>query len=413
MDDLISYSGAGGQSLDVSALQALATRAEGIEQGLNETADTLRRQIDDLDWSGAARQGATTRADHEYQDVRKVADAYGRLGELSTKAYNDMSYAVSFLTATALQLMADGFTVDQDWTVHAPEGGDKERATNDTTSLKAQADQIGTAMEKWAPQIKAVIGELRQFAPTSAGNFTVDPTEITDLKSRGPGAGPPSLHEQLLAKYNVTPDPNGTVMFPADPDSAIGKLLSSMGIDPKEMTAGEADMLSRLNLHGVAAAYAIEELASDGGKEVFKGELRDGGVGDGHADAFRHAYWNAMLTKEFGEDWTKAFTTAHERIDDPAKTHASAEAMDLYNNEVGRRIAMQNPHASNTELYALVKKAVLDGQTVVVGPGPDNKLMYSNQVPLGYTGQTDKEPPAQGGHDPEGSPGKPKNGTYW
>ncbi|WP_156959337.1 hypothetical protein [Nocardia sp. BMG51109] len=411
MKDLISYSGTAGQSLDVSALQAVATRAREIEKGLSDTTEILRRQIYDLDWSGAARQAASNRADQEYQDVRKVAAAYGRLGELSINAYNDMSYAVAFLTATALQLMADGFTVDQDWTVHAPEGGDKERAANDTTSLKSQADQIGTAMEKWAPQIKALIGELRQFAPASAGNFTVDPTEITELKGRGPGAGPPSLHEQLLAKYNVTSDPNGMVMFPVDPDSAIGKLLGSMGIEPKEITAGEADMLGRLNLHGVAAAYSIEQLATDGGKEVFKGEFRAGGVGDGHADAFRHAYWNAMLTKEFGEDWANAYTTAHERTEDPAKTHASAEAMDLYNNEVGRRIAMQHPHASNTELYTLVKQAVLDGQTVVLDP--NGKLAHSNEVRLGYTGQADHELPARGGRDPDVRPGNPKNGTYW
>ncbi|WP_157103763.1 DUF6973 domain-containing protein [Nocardia harenae] len=395
LDDIISIGG-GGHSLDVSVLRGLASRAESVEKGLSDSAETLRRQIHDLDWSGAARDAATSRADHEYDDVRKLADAYGRLGELSTGAYNDMSYASSFLTATALQLMADGFTVEQDWTVRAPSNGDEARAAADTASLQAQAGQIGSAMEMWAPQIAAVVAELRAFAPSSAGTFRTDPIEITELKKRGAGAGPASLHEQLLARYNVTPDPNGTVMFPADPDSAVGKMLGSMGIDPKELTAGEADMLSRLNLHGVAAAVAIEQLASDGGHEVFADEPRKGGIGDGHADAFRHAYWNAMLTKEFGAEWTEAFTTAHERIDDPDRTHATAEAMDLYNNEVGRRIAAENPTASNPELYDLVKQAVLDGQMVVVGPGPDNHLMYSNRVDPGFTGQTDREPPARG-----------------
>ncbi|MFC8529631.1 DUF6973 domain-containing protein [Nocardia sp. NPDC057227] len=412
LDDFINIGG-GGHSLDVSVLRGLASRAESVEKGLSDSAETLRRQIHDLDWSGAAREAATSRADHEYDDVRKLADAYGRLGELSTGAYNDMSYASNFLTATALQLMADGFTVEQDWTVRAPSNGDEARAAADTASLQAQAGQIGSAMEKWAPQIEAVVTELRAFAPSSAGTFRTDPIEITELKKRGAGAGPASLHEQLLARYNVTPDSNGTVMYPTDPDSAVGQMLSSMGIDPKEITAGEAEMLSKLNLHGVVAATAIEQLASDGGKEVFAGEMRDGGVGDGHADAFRHAYWNAMLTKEFGAEWTEAFATAHERTDDPARTHATAEAMDLFNNEVGRRIATENPTASNPELYDLVKQAVLDGRTVVVGPGPDNHLMYSNQVPLGYTGQTDNEPPAQGGRDPQVEPGEPKNGTYW
>lgn len=85
--------------------------------------------------------------------------------------------------------------------------------------------------------------------------------------------------------------------------------------------------------------------------------------------------------------------------------------MDLHNNEVGRRIQAEHPNASPTELKELVKKAVENGQLVVVGP--DGQLKYSNQVPFGDTGITDKEPPARGGHDPEVTRGEPKNGTYY
>jgi len=111
---------------------------------------------------------------------------------------------------------------------------------------------------------------------------------------------------------------------------------------------------------------------------------------DGHRDAFRHAYWNARLTKDFGETWAQAFTTAHEGVPGNPGTR---EAMDLYNNEVGRKIAVENPHASDKQLAELVQKAVSDGKMVVVD-GAGN-LAWSDQVAYGQHGvATDRPAPA-------------------
>jgi hypothetical protein len=98
---------------------------------------------------------------------------------------------------------------------------------------------------------------------------------------------------------------------------------------------------------------------------------------DGHRDAYRHTYWNARLVKEFNYKWTQQFTTAHEAL--PGNT-ASREAMDLYNNEVGRNIARDNPKASVDELEKLVRKAVDDGKCIVIDQA--GKLQWSNAVPL-------------------------------
>ena len=98
---------------------------------------------------------------------------------------------------------------------------------------------------------------------------------------------------------------------------------------------------------------------------------------DGHRDAFRHCFWNARLTKEFGIKWTQQFTTAHEAL--PGNT-ASREAMDLYNNEVGRTIAKDNPKASVDDLAKLVRKAVDDGKLIVIDRA--GKLAWSNSVTL-------------------------------
>jgi hypothetical protein len=110
---------------------------------------------------------------------------------------------------------------------------------------------------------------------------------------------------------------------------------------------------------------------------------------DGHRDAFRHAYWNALLTSEFGEEWTENYATAHEGLPGNPSTR---EAMDLYNNEVGRNIAIENPDADDEELADLVKEAVENGEMLVVNE--DGELIQSNEVELwhhGITPQTEND----------------------
>ncbi len=119
---------------------------------------------------------------------------------------------------------------------------------------------------------------------------------------------------------------------------------------------------------------------------------------DGQRDAFRHAYWNAMLTSEFGAEWTAQFATAHEAL--PGNP-ATREAMDLYNNEVGRQIALDNPDATDQELADLVMDAVHDGRLVVIDQKGD--LAWSDNVTLWDHGLTDGVPGVGGQPVPDGS----------
>jgi hypothetical protein len=102
---------------------------------------------------------------------------------------------------------------------------------------------------------------------------------------------------------------------------------------------------------------------------------------DGHTDAFRHAYWNARLTSEFGAEWTAQFTTAHEGS---SIGNSTGEAMDLYNNQVGRQIALSNPKASPAELADLVKKALDNGDLLVLNS--KGHVDWSNKVAVGHHG---------------------------
>jgi hypothetical protein len=60
------------------------------------------------------------------------------------------------------------------------------------------------------------------------------------------------------------------------------------------------------------------------------------GIEDGRADAFRHAYWNALGTAEFGSNITQIFTDAHE-----ANSSGLPKQMDLHNNQKGREKAIR------------------------------------------------------------------------
>ncbi len=99
-------------------------------------------------------------------------------------------------------------------------------------------------------------------------------------------------------------------------------------------------------------------------------------------DAFRHAYWNALLTREFGEDFAMDFTTAHETqyVDTERFSDAREQSfMDLHNNQVGINIALANPNASNAEFQELVMDALVSGKLYV---WDGNDIYYSDQCPM-------------------------------
>lgn len=76
--------------------------------------------------------------------------------------------------------------------------------------------------------------------------------------------------------------------------------------------------------------------------------------GDQHntrADAFRHAFWNVLLSKYISISWAEKYTNAHES----ASPDGLEKRMDLNNNVVGRGIYMANRSKSETELSSTVK----------------------------------------------------------
>ena len=80
------------------------------------------------------------------------------------------------------------------------------------------------------------------------------------------------------------------------------------------------------------------------------------------ADAFRHAYFSMLNVKRVGEDYSREFGEAHE-CDSPNEKETE---MDLYNNEVGISLALNNPDESIEELTDVILNQLYSGNLKVL-----------------------------------------------
>ncbi|CAN5283818.1 hypothetical protein BH10PSE15_BH10PSE15_14610 [soil metagenome] len=210
--------------------------------------------------------------------------------------------------------------------------------------------------------------------------------------------------DEILARYQVNDD----TMIDWSPSAGGFIPLGGLG-GTRRMTETEGEQLDSLTFsrgfYGLSVFKDIAEeafrvsaqrvpppLAKDAPGHVIAaitllplgdqaGALKAWPTNDGHTDAFRHCCWNAMLAVEFGVNWTQSFTNAHEGI---PGNFAVREAMDLYNNEVGRKIAAANSSATRPQLADKVLEALNRGELVVVDK--DGRLAWSNTVARGDHG---------------------------
>lgn len=150
-----------------------------------------------------------------------------------------------------------------------------------------------------------------------------------------------------------------------------------------------SEALASLEGGDPARHLLMEDTASNAPLRVFPDPDGDegplggrSGTGNNHRDAFRHAYWNALMTNAFGESSAARVGTGHERRpDDPEQDpmfEARAEAMDLYNNQIGRQIAESlGPDAPDDVLRGAIERAVREGKLVVFNGD------YTRLVPSG------------------------------
>lgn len=341
----------------------------------------MQDEIDDsatpAEWSGTTADTAAEKLRGHRQDLELLAAEIAAMGSAVDIAEDavkhlrqDVEETEAFATAHEFAIDSGGAVIDR------AEGSD-----HGFSRTFVQMELVGrvAAVLASAGEIDADLTSV--IDKVMGGQITDGESSIlADAAAFGSLQADDRLHDELLDKYQVSPDPEGMTEWPS---GVTGWLWEQLGNKPNPVTATEAAMLDQLQLEqgilGVKEFADIRQDALHRGENVFDGQ---GGT-DGHADAFRHAYWNARMTQRYGEDWATEFATAHER--NPA-SHQTPVAMDLHNNEVGRRIATENPDASPDELAALVEQAVRDGEMVVIGQ--DDKLVRSDQVEFDQTRQT-------------------------
>ncbi|MCF4123518.1 hypothetical protein L1785_21350 [Antribacter sp. KLBMP9083] len=227
---------------------------------------------------------------------------------------------------------------------------------------------------------------------SSSGQGEEPPTGPIPLEDRKPTG-------EILQEYQVAPDemyvdengnegwkPSGWTVDLADWWNDDVNLDE---VDPVKITKKEAEMLDDLSVFELNTFNDIRDTAFSEGDARFDSPDQN----DDHNDAFRHAYWNALMAREYGQDWAHDYGTAHEQL--PYNTAPAREAMDLYNNEVGRRIQEENPGADEAELAGLIEQAVKNGEMVVVGPD-GTSLVYSDQITTEETGEAADADPIPG-----------------
>lgn len=374
-----------------AAGERLATAGRPLEGVLDETETVHRASLASVEGVLVAPLGSAV------QPIRAtttslVQSALIGSGALRLFAGHVASYDAGVEALNARWAQAQG----ADFGVAAPQLAADATAADQQQAAQGHAAAVGAARGALLAELTAAHQRLEAALDAGAGSTASALDEDPDddeaalvllvagaLTAAAVGAGlggRPDL-DDILRRYQTAVDPEGMVEWPRDwPTTWLTD-------ERQTVTETEADMLDDLGLLAVQDFKDIYDASFGTADERYPSPDQN----DDQNDAFRHTYWNALMARRYGQDWAESYATAHEGVEGNA---AVREAMDLYNNEVGRRLAAANPDADEDELADLVQQAVEDGEVLVIGP--DGNLAWSDQVPLEETGDADNLPPAEG-----------------
>lgn len=131
-------------------------------------------------------------------------------------------------------------------------------------------------------------------------------------------------------------------------------------IDPSQLNQQEKDLYNSNMAYGLLS-LSTGALAVNEAKRRYTNDCLDGGNGD----AFRHAFWNAMMVNQTSVDWATKWATAHEE-GNPNNNNLD-KTMDLANNARGRQIGVAYPTQTqgfNTYLAGKVVEWIDTGKLV-------------------------------------------------
>ncbi len=179
------------------------------------------------------------------------------------------------------------------------------------------------------------------------------PTILTGARlAQGTGGG---MESREVSRASATPQqkPAATAKVRLPTDEPVGRdeMYAELGFDPKGLGENTLLIISPVN------TVIARRLASEAGVTAISHFPTSAGRND-EADAFRHALWSFNMTKRLGAEAAKESGDAHE-ISQPNPD--GERLMDLYNNHVGRRLAL-DPKNKKRRAKDVIMEALRNGQ---------------------------------------------------
>ncbi|MEV5648189.1 hypothetical protein AB0L57_08055 [Nocardia sp. NPDC052254] len=192
-------------------LAEIAGDAVKLRDAIDTDADMMNRTIHGLDWSGAAFQAAADRADREKTQQRAVATAYDDLATALQAAESDTGWLIGQIQLVVRNNSFPHWTIGDDYVVTPADSTLQEQADNATVSLQSLADQLGQAMDNWAPKIAEAVSAISDSAPIIAEKCVVNPADQftsqqaqADLEALRSGTADAATLERLRAATDLT-----------------------------------------------------------------------------------------------------------------------------------------------------------------------------------------------------------------
>lgn len=361
-------------------LRTKALRARTAEADLRATYRAVASS-----WTGAAGEAAQ----HRFSRLAEQAAEIGTALDDSVAAVRTYHGQVTEARAAIMEIRARYRLVsariavlDTELTWPVAEGSVAVGAqtTNRATALLDEAVACEVAYRAVMRRVSGAADHCSQALLDRAGvRSEAGATAVRSVV--GATAGREDPNDRILREYQVTADPDGMIDW--EPSGFNGWVASLFRDDaaPQRMTEHEGTMLDKRPPEDLYMLEKIKKRAEDEASSRFDPSPAGRGNSD-HLDAFRHAYWSAGQTQYLGSKWTEEYTTSHERTVD---NEPEREAMDLYNNEVGRRIAAENKFLDDEDLAQKVEEAIENGEMLVIGPG--GRLYWSDEVTQDEAGQ--------------------------
>ncbi|MBI5539116.1 MAG: hypothetical protein HY951_03600 [Bacteroidia bacterium] len=114
----------------------------------------------------------------------------------------------------------------------------------------------------------------------------------------------------------------------------------------------------------------------------------DGDLNGGQLDAFRHAYWMARITQEYGWRKAQSLGKSHEkgnykdfkkrRLEDGDLPDKQSCDMDFLNNDVGIQIGKDNLTLKQEELTHIIIDQIISGKLFIIKKNKLSKFLKCN-----------------------------------